>query len=362
MCLLLTDDDVKRVLTMQSCIDALELAYKGMGEGNVINTVRMHQFVPEPNPDAPDGIFYRLNFMAGAVPSFGVNAVRLNSGRFHWPMENGVRRHRRIPVKEGSEVGYFGLVLLFSLKTGELLAVIHDAHLGAMRVGAASGVAAKYLAREDSKVLGILGSGFQARTQLAAHAAVRHITEVKVYSPNREHREEFSREMTKELGITVKPVDNSDQAVRGSDIVLCATNSNVAVFDGKLIEPGTHIGSIVNSDEFVQQRELDDATFERANLIVLNWRRQAHYGKQRDLLDLVDRGKVSWDKIKELGEIIQSGVSARPNRDDITLYKANAGLGMQFAAVGAVAYKQALQKGLGKQLPEEWFLGGSIHS
>jgi ornithine cyclodeaminase/alanine dehydrogenase-like protein (mu-crystallin family) len=347
---------------MEACIEALDLAYKDMGVGQVINTVRLHEFVPEPDPESPDGIFYRLNFMAGAVPRFGVNAVRLNSGRFHWPLENGVRRHRRIPVKEESEVGYVGLVLLFSLDTGELLAIIHDAHLGGMRVGAASGVAAKYLAREDSKVVGIFGSGFQARTQLSAHLAVRPITEVKVFSPNKEHREKFSKEISKELGVNVKPVDGPNEVVRGSDIVLCATNSNVAVFSGELIEPGTHIGSIVNSDEFVQQRELDDTTFERATMIVLNWRRQAHYGKQRDLLDLVDRGRVSWGKVKELGEIVQSGRSARSNYEDITLYKANAGLGMQFAAVGALAYERALKKGLGQQLPDEWFLGGSIYS
>ncbi|TMA59448.1 MAG: ornithine cyclodeaminase family protein [Deltaproteobacteria bacterium] len=193
-------------------------------------------------------------------------------------------------------------MLLFSLETAELLALIHDFSLSAIRVGATTGVANRALAKKNSTIVGLFGSGNEARTNLEAICAVQPIDKVLVYSPTKEHRDRFAEEMTESLNVEVQPVTSARAVVKGADIVMCATNSSQAVFEGSWLEPGQLVVTIANSDGVHRRTEADVTTMTRSDLIVLNNIETAVNNQQRELLDLIDQEKVSWDKVCELGQ------------------------------------------------------------
>jgi ornithine cyclodeaminase/alanine dehydrogenase-like protein (mu-crystallin family) len=220
-----------------------------------------------------------------------------------------------------------------------------------MRVGATRGVGAKYLSRNDAKIAGIFGSGWQAETQLQALCMVRPIQQIKVFSPNPAHRAEFSARMSQALEREVVAVGDPRTVVKGSDIVITATNSNEPVFDGTWLEAGTHINSIVNNDEGNSRSELDAVAYARADVILINSREQLIHVNQDDVLKPETEGR----RVEELGDLLIGKVKGRISSDQITLFKNNVGMGIQFAAVGARVYEITMQQGLGKDLPIEWF-------
>lgn len=346
--LILSNDDVERLLTMEDCLAAMENAFRDLAEGNGINRPRSHTYVPR----APN-VFYMFKSMDGALPRYGVQALRISSDMVQ--EVNG--RREKLPVAPGGR--YVGLVFLFSLDTCEPLAVIQDGYLQRMRVGATSGLAAKYLSRPESKVAGLLGTGWQAGAQVMALHAVRRLERIKVYSPNAHHRKEFAKEWTDKLGLPVEPVTSAREAVTGADIVACATNSLVPVLDGDWLAPGTHVNS-------VQGHELDRRTIERAAVIVVRAREEPTFWVMGNALPQeVSRRKTfgadDLRRVFELGEIVAGKVPGRTAADQITLFGGggmggSAGLGTQFAAVGAVVYQKAREAGVGREIPTEWFL------
>jgi ornithine cyclodeaminase len=204
-------------------------------------------------------------------------------------------------------------------------------------------------------VVGIFGSGNEARRNLEAICLVRKIERVKVYSPSREHRESFAAEMTEALDVEIQAVTSAEAVIKGSDIVMCATNSSEPVFDGNWLEPGQFVTTIANTDGVHRRTEADPATMIRSDLIVLNSRETAVNNQQRELLDLIDEGKVQWDKICELGDVLIGKHPGRASERQIIYYKSNTGVGIQFAATGALIYEACKKQGLGKELPSEWF-------
>ena len=172
------------------------------------------------------------------LPKQGIGAVRINSGMLTWPRQGGKLRRVKVPAAPGNR--YVGLVLLFSTENCEPLAIFPDGVMQRIRVGATNGLAAKYLAREDAKCVGILGSGWQAGTQLTAICAVRDIETIRCFSPNAENRAAFSTEMSATLGVDVTPVDTPAAAVEGADVVLCASSSIDTLFLAPWVEPGVH--------------------------------------------------------------------------------------------------------------------------
>ncbi|MBI2211811.1 MAG: ornithine cyclodeaminase family protein, partial [Deltaproteobacteria bacterium] len=248
-----------------------------------------------------------------------------------------------------------GFVLLFSLETGELLALIHDFSLSAIRVGATTAVAHRALSKKESKVVGLFGSGNEARRNLEAICLVRDIESVKVYSTTREHRERFAEEMTEILNVEVQPVSSPEAVIKGSDIVMCATNSSQPVFDGRRLEPGQLVTTIANTDGVHRRTEADEATMIRSDFIVLNSRETAITNQQRELLDLIDAKKFGWEKACELGEVLIGRHPGRTSDAQIIYYKSNTGVGIQFAAAGALIYEACKKRGLGRELPSEWF-------
>ena len=345
--LLIMDPEVRQVLKMRECIEAMERAFAEEARGIAVNKPRTRYKVP-PDLDKPG---YMANIIPGAVPSSGVAALRYDSTIVQERMIAGTKRMDfPSPLKRS-----WGFVLLFSLQTGELLALVHDFSMSAIRVGATTGIANRALAKKNAKVVGIFGSGNEARTNLEAICAVRNIELVRVYSPNKEHRDRFAEEMTELLNVEVQPVTGAEAVVKGADIVMCASNSSEPVFDGNWLEPGQLVTTIANTDGVHRRTEADAITMTRADFIVLNNKETAVTNQQRELLDLIDEGKFGWDKVCELGQVLIGKHSGRSNDQQIIYYKSNTGVGIQFAATGALIYEECKQRGLGRELPSEWF-------
>lgn len=345
--LLINDIEVRQVLKMGDCIEAMGRAFAEEAKGIAVNRPRVRYKVP-PDLSQPG---YMANIISGAVPSSGVAALRYDSSIVQERLVGGVRRMDFPSPSKRS----WGFVLLFSLKTGEPLALIHDFSLSALRVGATTGIAHKVLSKKDSKVVGLFGSGNEAKRNLEAICLVRAIERVKVYSPNRQHRERFAEEMTQPLGVEIQPVTSAEAAIKGSDIVMSATNSSQPVFDGDWLEPGQFVTTIVNSDGVHRRTEADAATMVRSDLIVLNNKETAIQNQQRELLDLIDQGKFGWEKVCELGEVLIGKHPGRSSERQIIYYKSNTGVGIQFAAAGALIYEACKRHHLGRELPTEWF-------
>jgi ornithine cyclodeaminase/alanine dehydrogenase-like protein (mu-crystallin family) len=161
--------------------------------------------------------------------------------------------------------------------------------------------------------------------------------------------------MTELLNVEVQPVTSAEAVVKSSDIVMCATNSSEAVFNGNWLEPGQLVTTIANSDGVHRRTEADVTTMMRADFIVMNNKETALTNQQRELLDLIDAGKFGWDKVSELGQVLIGAHPGRRNDAQIIYYKSNTGVGIQFAATGALIYEACKKQGMGRELPSEWF-------
>jgi alanine dehydrogenase len=259
----------------------------------------------------------------------------------------------------------WGFVILFSIETAEPLALLHEFHLSGMRVGATTAVAVDAIARPDAQTLGLFGTGKQARNALEAIAEVRPVSRVNVYSPNAEHRDAFARETSRD-GLTVMAVIDPRAAVTGADIVCCATTAMNPVFDGGWLEDGQLVVSIANSDVTNKRSEVDRKTYERAQCVIVNDWESVIDNDQTELLEPIEAGVISRDRVYELGALLSGKLSVKQTQRDsvqkgIVYYKNNSGLAIQFAAAGGILYRKALAEGSNKVIPTEW-LGSDLSS
>ncbi len=345
MVLVLKNEQMEGLLAMPAVLDAIEQAFRELGDGRAMNAPRARLRTPWKE----EGGQYYFNNIMGLVPGVKSMALRIDSSFSKEVQVAGSRRR----VYPGD---YVGLVFLFDMDTCELLAIMDDHHISTIRVGATSGVAAKYLARKDARVMGLLGCGEQAKPQVTAHLAVRPITKVKVYSPTKKNREAFAVEMSRQTGIEVVPADSAEEAVRGSDIVTAATNTVEPVILGDWLEEGMHVNSIVGGDGFLPRKELDDRAIKRAGLIVVGYKPQIFLDKQAELYDRVERGLVKAEDLHELGELLTGSCRGRQDDKEITFFKNNTGMGIQFAATARLMYEKAKEKGIGTELPSDLFM------
>jgi len=239
------------------------------------------------------------------------------------------------------------LVPLYEMAAGELLAVIEADYMGQLRTGAASGVATKYLAREDSRVVAIIGTGSQARTQLEAVAAVRKLESVRVYGRNAEKREKFCAEMSAKLGIPVTPSNSSGAAVRGADIVCTATTSSQPAVFGADLAPAVHINAI--GANHAHKRELDDDAVASADVIVVDSIEQSRQ-EAGDLILAFKGDGTCWTGVRELCDVVAGKVGARTSNAEVTLFKSN-GIASWDLAAAIKVYAAAREKKLGRELP-----------
>lgn len=365
--LILNNDEVQKLLVMPECLTVLEEAYRDVAERRALSRPRTDMYMPAAIPDAN----YIFKTMEGGYPGGGVVALRINSDVIRWTEYAGNIRKDKQPAADGKWVG---LVWLFSTATGEPMAIMPDGVLQRTRVGASSGLGAKYMARQDASIYGLLGAGWQAGSQLMAMAAVRNLCEVRVYSPNPQRREAFAQEWSERLGLNVRAVASAAEAVSGAHIVGAATNALGPVLEPEWLEPGMFLTC-------VKRGELG-AALKRCHRVVVHTQMGAplNYmaGLQRmvpshDPLELImklragqpveesdiDKALASPSNVAsepELAELVAGHMAGRDRPDEITAFVNNIGLGIQFAALGALAYRRALDRGLGREIPTDWFL------
>ena len=329
MTLLLDNADVRTVLKMRDAIDALDAAFRDYANGVAVNRPRSHTYTHR-----DDARHYLFKTMDGSLPRLGIHALRLSSDLTD--ESNG--KKVKIPAAPGER--YVGLVMLFDLDTLAPVAIVHDGFLQRVRVGATSALAARRLARADSRVVGLLGAGWQAGAQVEGLREVFDVEEVRVFSPTREKLEAFAAEYD------ATPVESPREAIDGADLVVLATNAQRPVLDGAWLSAGQHVNS-------VQRHELDATTLSRAELVVVRSREDPtfHYAPGHAPRAARER---SLNGVVELGDVL-AGVVGRTRDDQITLFTGGGGLGIQFAAVAHAVYAAAREHGIGRELPTEWF-------
>ena len=351
MTLILSNNDVEKLLTMRDCIAVMEEAYVELAEGRGVSRTRSDCFTPTARPDA----LYSLKSMDGVVPKLGVGAVRINSDIITWPKRGNNMRREKVPAAPNNR--YVGLVLLFSVENGEPLAILPDGVMQRMRVGAANGLGIKYLARENARSVGILGSGWQAGAQLMAACAVRDIDTIRCFSPNAQNCAAFAAQMSAQLGVEVVPVREPEAATAKADIVMCATNTLDNVFFAHWIEPGMHLTSI-------KRPEIEAKAIMRADRVVIHWNEPSplHVVAKGIVNEEKAQGRgwqaadeIDFKKLPTLPELILGRAEGRNSDSDVTCFINNIGLGYQFAAAGSLVYRKAKEGGIGHELPTDWF-------
>ncbi len=318
MARLLTEADVRRVLTMPMALESVEEAFRRFSLGRAILHPRIRLLMPNRT---------FMHYMAAADFDAGYCGMKIYTS-----VRGGPLRF---------------VVALFKAETGKLVALLEADFLGQMRTGAASGVATRLMAREDAKRCGILGSGIQAKTQLEAVAAVRKLEEVRSYSRTPERCDAFCREMSLRLGIPVTPVSNSETAVRDMDIVITATSSATPVVFGEWLSPEAHINAI--GANFPQKRELDEDAVRRCGIIVVDSREQARL-EAGDLIDVLGEDANAWAAVRELADVVSGKLAGRTHDRQVTLFKST-GVAIEDVTVAARVYEEAVKQAIGQHLP-----------
>jgi ornithine cyclodeaminase/alanine dehydrogenase-like protein (mu-crystallin family) len=236
-------------------------------------------------------------------------------------------------------------VLLYAAD-GNLLAMIEADLLGALRTGAASGLATKLMANQDARTLAVIGAGKQARTQAAAVCAVRKIERIRVYSRTREHRTAFAFTLADELGVETEPVGDGETCVEGADVVVTITKSAEPVCRAAWLKPGAHVNAA--GANAADRRELDPESILRAAVRVTDDRAQAQV-EAAEFRDLVSAGRLSWDDVDELGDVVAGRVAGRRAASDVTVYK-SLGIALEDIAFAELIYRRALAARVGKPL------------
>jgi ornithine cyclodeaminase/alanine dehydrogenase-like protein (mu-crystallin family) len=315
--LLLTEDDVRRLLTMEDALEAVESGLRKLALDEAEN-------VPRSRCRTDHVMLHVLSAAAKGLGYLGYKAY--TTGR------EGARFH----------------VALYDGCSGELLSLMHADYLGQVRTGAASGVATKHLARPEAATVGLFGTGKQARTQLIAVCKVRPIRRVHVYSRSEDNRRRFAEELGRECGVEVVPVDRSELAARDLDIVITATTSRAPVLSGDWLADGTHL-NVVGSN-FLGKAEVDIAALRRAGLIVVDSKDQARL-EAGDLAPAIDEGVIHWADIAELGAVVVGRARGRQGPQEVTMFK-SLGLAIEDVAVAARVYELARERGVGQEF--EW--------
>lgn len=312
----LNESDVERLLTMPLALEMVERALKDRALGRAVDVPRVRAHIPV-------GTLHMMEAAAPELKFVGFKAY----------------------YATGKGTHYF--VQMFGTDSGRLEAIIEGSYLGMMRTGAASGVASRYLAREDAATVGMIGAGKQAIGQLEAVCNVRAIRKAKVYSRSSERAQRFCETMSLQLGIAASPVASAEDAVRGADIVNVITKAATPVLLGEWLEPGQHVNA-AGSNSLIR-REVDELAIKRCATVAVDARSTAR-NECGDLLPVVEKGILNWNTLPELGEIIVGRAPGRSTNEDITLYESH-GMAVQDIYVGAGLLAIAREQGVGVDLP-----------
>lgn len=360
MTLLINNDHVKQVLTMEMTMAALEEAYRDLTAGEAVCRPRIDIRIPTSDPEK----VYQYGTMEGGSTR-GYFGIRMKSDVVYEQEYGGTRTQEKYCVQPGL---FCGLVWLFSVENGEPLAIINEGYLQHMRVGADSGIGAKYMAKKNAEVLGMIGAGGMARSHIDAFRQARAIKRVQVYSPTKANREAYAAEVKERYGIQAVAVDTPEAAHRGADIVAGCTDAVVPVIFGKHLDPGTHvtcIGGRLDGDVYpridvslrlgsapapvgLPEFALHDELITYAARIQSTAEGHQQTGRSQ--------GVVAEDRAVYLKELLEATKPGRTTDGQIT-YSARGNIqGAQFFAVGGRVYEECKARGLGHELPTEWFL------
>ncbi len=355
--LLINNETVQQILDTKGCMEALETGYRDLIQQRAVYRSRIDVFVPNDDPK----LMYRWGTMEGASRSFETFAIRMKSDMLEWPEGKTVEKYC---VEPGT---YCGLILVFSTRNGEPLAIINDGVIQHMRVGGCAGLGAKYLARKDACVVGMIGSGGMARTYLAAFNEVRKIREARIYSPTKENRNAYAEEMSRKLGIPVIPKERTEEAVRGCDIVATCTDSiRMVVEDPSWIEEGMHLTCVKSNEWNPEIVKSCDLAFRMGRSAIKNldegMRRIAAEtamvaGTEEEIRRIADpEVDIFKGDYPYLTEIMAGRLPGRTNDKQITFFVNSGTQGLQFASVAGFVVKEAKMRRLGQEVPTKWFL------
>jgi alanine dehydrogenase len=336
--LILNNDEVQEALKIRECVDVMEDAYKELAAGRAVNRPTSHSYLSHSLPQST----YSFKSVDGGVEKFGVLALRITSDIVQEKRVDSSVRLEKLPLAGRG------------VENGELLAIMPDGFIQQTRVAVTSALAMKAMARGNSETLGLIGSGGQARAHYRFMTSVLPIKRVKIFSPNKEHRTAFAEEMSQLTGVTAEAVNSAEEAVKGSDVVCSATSSSRPVLQADWLEPGMHYNSI-------REFETDLVALDRCDIVAIHTHFGGihHYqppGIVEDMPGVRRETPRDWSRYPEISDLITGKARTRSNDKQITFFLNNIGTGVQFAAMGYCAYKGAKERGLGREIPTEWFL------
>ena len=332
---------------MREAIGLVAEGYAGAAEFPIINA-------PRRRVHSRAGV--RVSNFPGGIDSLGViGSLTRAESVSHDPM-NQIYPYREHPA-----------YLLFDSETSHLKAIligeITEKRIGlsslmALRTAATTGVGIRHLARKDVDSVGVFGTGGQALHKVLACAEERAVARYKIYSRNPDNRKKFVERLASLIDAEIVDIDSPREICRDVGIVICATNSNVPVFDGDWLEPGQHVVTVVGSNNALVKggwlktgrRENDDRTCERADIIVTNWRESVEQEQQAGLMEPLRAGTIGWDKIVELGEIVSGRHPGRVSDEQITYHANNNGTAVADLAIAEWIYRECKKLGRGKEL------------
>ena len=316
MALYITEDEVRSLLTMDMAIDALEDAFKARAQGDAANQ-------PRRRLPTSSGTY---NFMSASWKSHNLVGHKSYAGG-----RPGISFH----------------VMLYDTSRNELMAVIEANRMGQVRTGAASGVATKHMARDErGMTVGIIGSGYQAETQLEAVSRVREIASAKVFSRDEGNRQRYAAKMASALDIPVMPVDSADEAAQ-TEIICTITSSATPVLKGDWLSEGIHVNAAGNNSWM--KRELDTKAVAVADLIAVDDIDQAKF-ECGELMRAAEIGHFSWDSAVPIHEVVAGQRPGRGSDDDITIFESQ-GIALEDIAVCERIVRAAREDGAGTELP-----------
>jgi len=313
----LSEQDIQDLLTMDIALEQVERAMKDLALGRATD-------VPRARIQTPAGIQHVLQ---AAAPELGYIGFK-----YYYSMPG----HRSAMY-----------VHLMNMKTGRLDAIVEARWQSMIRTGAASGVASKVLANPGATTVAQLGAGYQGMGQLEAVVRALKLREARVYAPTRDKLEAWCKKMSLKLNIPVSPAASAQEAIRGAQVVNVITKSSSPVLNGDWLEPGQHINAA--GSNALSRSEIDAKTVARCALITVDGRGTARK-ECGDLLSAVETGKLAWDTLPEIGEVLAGTRPGRAGKDDITLYESH-GMGIQDVYTAVKMLELARGRKIGIELP-----------
>ena len=316
--LILTADDIRRALPMRAAIDSQKKAFASLVTGNSVLPLRTPVTIPAQNA-------VTLFMPARVENDLGAKIVSV------FPKNVD----RKLPM-------IHGVVILIDSETGAPLALMDATYLTALRTGAGAGAVTELLARPDSFIAAIIGSGTQAKTQLLAMCEARPITEARIYSRDTHHVSRFIEEMQPQVKVKLIAASSSREAITNADVICAATTSLTPVFDGRDLKPGAHVNGV--GAYTLQMKEIDNETIRRAKKVFVD-SRQTAFAEAGDVMDAIQNNVITENDLIEIG-VVAAGQYASRADSDITFFK-SCGVAVQDVAAGGEVLRRAREMKLG---------------